>query len=86
MKYLIVMFNVRSETLTFYNMLKKFDGFCSIINTPHSLARSCGISVKIGNNLVNSAKQLLYNNRFTSFKGIYEINIANNRDIPTRIY
>ena len=86
MKYLIVMFGVRSETLSFYNMLKNFEGFCSIVNTPHSLARSCGISVKIGNNLINIAKQLLHNNSFASFKGIYEINMSNNRDIPTRIY
>lgn len=84
MKYIIVMFNVRSDTMRFYNLIKKFNGFCSIVNTPHSLSRSCGISIKISNNQLNLAKQLISSNNFSSFKGIYEINISNN--IPTRIY
>ena len=86
MKYLIVMFSVRSETLQFYNLLKNFNGFCSIINTPHSLAKSCGISVRISNNQLEVSKQLLYNNRFGSFKGIYEINMSSINNIPSRIY
>lgn len=86
MKYIIVMFSSRGDTMQFYSFIKKFNGFCSVVNTPHSLARSCGISVKISTSLINVAKQILANNHFSSFKGIYEINIANNRDIPTRIY
>ena len=86
MKYLIVMFSVRSDTMRFYNLIKKFNGFCSIINTPHSLSRSCGISVKISNNQLSLARQLIANNTFTTFKGIYEINMTNSKDIPIRIY
>ena len=86
MKYIMVMFSSRGETMQFYALIKKFNGFCSIINTPHSLARSCGISVKISPNLLEISKQILTNNRLSSFKGIYEINILNNHDIPTRIY
>ena len=86
MKYIIVMFSSRNDTMQFYGLIKKFNGFCSIINTPHSLARSCGISVKISATLIGVAKQIIAGNRFSSFKGIYEINISNNRDIPTRIY
>ena len=86
MKYIIVMFTSRTDTMHFYNLIKKFNGFCSIINTPHSLARSCGISVKISGNQINLAQQIIRNNNLSSFKGIYEINISNNGDIPTRIY
>ena len=85
MKYTIVMFNSRSDTMSFYSIIKKFNGFCSVINTPHSLVRSCGISVKISTSLINIAKQIVANQNFASYKGIFEINIVNNRDIPTRI-
>jgi len=86
MKYIIVMFTSRMDTMRFYSLIKKFNGFCSVINTPHSLARSCGISVKIGGPQINLAQQIIRNNNFSSFKGIYEVNITNNSDIPTRIY
>lgn len=85
MKYLLVMFSVRSDTLKFYNLIKKFNGFCSIINTPHSLSRSCGISVRISYNQLGLARQLIANNNLSTFKGIYEINLANPKDIPVRI-
>ncbi len=85
MKYIIVMFGSRNDTMRFYSLLKKFNGFCSIINTPHSLSRSCGISVKISGALIGVSKQIISNNNFSTFKGIYEINIVNNKDIPTRI-
>ena len=86
MKYIIVMFTSRMDTMRFYSLIKNFKGFYSVINTPHSLARSCGISVKIGAQQINLAQQIIRNNNFSSFKGIYEINISNNGDIPTRIY
>ena len=79
------MFTSRSDTMRFYNILKRYNGFCSIINTPHSLSRSCGISVKISPSQVNLAKQIVSSGGFSSFKGIYELNTSNNNDIPTRI-
>lgn len=86
MKYIIVMFSSRNDTMRFYSLIKKYNGFCSVVNTPHSLARSCGISVKISSSQLTIANSLVKNNNFASFKGIYEINMVNNRDIPTRIY
>ena len=86
MKYLIVMFNSRNDTMHFYSLIKQYNGFCSIINTPHSLSRSCGISVKISNNQITIAQNLIKSHKFTSFKGIYEINISNSPNIPTRIF
>ncbi len=86
MKYLVVMFNSRTETMRFYNLIKNYQGFCSIINSPRSLSRSCGISVKISNNQLNFAKQLISNNNFSSFNGIFEINLTNNQNLPARIY
>ena len=86
MKYTIAMFSSRTDTMHFYSLLKNFNGFCSIINTPHSLSRSCGISVKIANNLIPIAKQIISNNKFVSFKGIFELSISNTHENPKRIY
>ena len=86
MKYIIVMFTSRNDTMRFYNIIKKLNGFCSIINTPHSLSRSCGISIKIGTNLINNATQIIKNNNFSSFKGIFEIDLSNSQALPRKIY
>ena len=86
MKYLIVMFTSRTETMRFYNLIKQYNGFCSIVNTPHSLSRSCGISVKIAYTLIFLSKKIISNNNFSSFKGIFEINLSNSQDLPQKIY
>lgn len=80
------MFTSRNDTLRFYNLIKQHNGFCSIISTPHSLSQSCGISVKISNNLLNLSKQLLSGSKFATFKGIYEVNLSLPNNIPSRIY
>ena len=86
MKYVIVMFTSRTDTMRFYSLIKKLNGFCSIVNTPHSLSRSCGISIKIGSNLIPTASQIIRNNNFTSFKGIFEIYLNSPQSTPKRIY
>ena len=80
------MFSSRTDTMRFYGLIKKLNGFYSIVNTPHSLSRSCGISIKIGNNLIPIAMQIVRNNSFSSFKGIFEVNLNSPHDIPKRIY
>ena len=86
MKYVIVMFTSRTDTMRFYSLIKKLNGFCSIVNTPHSLSRSCGISIKIGTNLIANAMQIIRNNRFSSFKGIFEIDLHTPQATPRKVY
>ena len=84
MRYIIVVFSLRNDTLTFYNTIKTKVGFCSIVNTPHTLSRSCGISVKIPTSAIDLSRQIA--SRINSFKGIYEINTQLGRTQPIRIY
>ena len=86
MKYVIVMFTSRSDTMRFYSLIKKLNGFCSIVNTPHSLSRSCGISIKIGNNLIPMSTQIIRNHSFSSFKGIFEIDLSSPQSVPKKLY
>lgn len=86
MKYTVVVFKSRTDTMRFYNIIKRHGSFCSIINTPRILISSCGISVKISGASVNIARQIISANNFSSFFGIYDINIVNSKETPTRIY
>lgn len=86
MKYITIMFKSRNDTLKFYNIMKSKGVFCSIINTPRSLSKSCGISVKTNPAGLNIAVQLLRTNNFATFNGIYEIIITPNGDATNRIY
>lgn len=86
MKYILVVFTSRNDTLRFYNIIKKHDTLCSIVSTPHKLSRSCGISVKAQYSLLNLTKQLIFKNQFPTFNGVYEINQSTPNNIPSRIY
>ena len=86
MKYTVVVFNSRNDSMTFYNLIKRHIGFCSIINTPRTVSRACGISIKISGAYINTAIQIISSHRFSTFIGIYEINIVNRREIPNKIY
>lgn len=76
MKYTVVVFNSRNDTMRFYKIIQNYGLFCSVINTPRPLSRSCGVSVKIDNRLVSQSINIIRANRFTSYHGIYLIEIV----------
>ncbi len=82
MKYLIVVFTSRNDTMQFYNILKSYNTYCSIINTPRLLARSCGISVKIVGGNLDLAKQIISSRKFSTFKGIFKLSSKPNITTP----
>lgn len=46
MSYILAVFSVRTETMSFYNMLKRARINAMIVETPKIIQASCGISVK----------------------------------------
>lgn len=46
MRYTLAVFKTRFATLSFANMLRAENIPVAIVNTPHSVSRACGISVK----------------------------------------
>lgn len=58
MNYIIAVFNSRSATLRFANLLRANHIPCAIINTPASLGRACGISVKFLSDYLEKARAL----------------------------
>ena len=86
MKYTVVVFSSRSETMQFYNVIKNSGLFCSVINTPRTLSASCGVSTKIDNRLIQPGIMIIHKLNLRTFKGIYEITFQNQKEVATRIY
>lgn len=85
MKYTVVVFSSRSDTMRFYKTIRNYGLYCSIINTPRSLSSSCGISVKIDSRLIIHSSTIIKQFTLYSFKGIYEISIIAGKENIMRL-
>lgn len=85
MKYTVVVFQSRNDTMRFYKFIKNYGLYCAVINTPRSLASSCGISVKIDKRLFVYSSNIIKTSHLYSFKGIYDIEIFNGKEIIKRL-
>ena len=85
MRYCLLVFKSRNETLYFANLLMKNGYRANIMNTPKQLGLSCGISVQIADNLLGIARSLLATKEFTSFVGFFYVTIANNKMLIDKI-
>lgn len=80
MKYIIAVFNSRTQTLMFYNKLKAHKIACSIINNPKATSVTCGICVKFYSTNLSTARSII-NNSFSGFVGFYNY-LQTNNNIP----
>lgn len=63
MKYLIISFKSRNDTISFFNILKSHNIFCSIINTPKIIGTSCSLSIKTNIDSLSKVRKLInFNN------------------------
>ena len=85
MGYILAVFAVRTETISFYNMLKRARMNAMVVETPKSLQASCGISVKFSQDDLSKAKSIIKNGNFRSFVRFYAINGTIGRRIITPI-
>lgn len=76
MNFIIAVFKVRSQTMAFYDKLKRQGVMVNIINTPKQAKVSCGISVRFPSKALPLAYATL-ENRFDSFVGFFELKIIN---------
>ena len=79
MKYIIVAFKSRNETLYFANLFMKNGYRVQIVNTPSEIGHSCGISVQITQGMLALAKQTLMAKPFRTFYGIFSIERKNGK-------
>lgn len=80
MKYIIVTFRSRNQTLLFSQILSSYNIKSKIINTPRSATVSCGLSVKIEEQDFEVVKSILARRNFQGFAGFFKVyNIGNNQ-------
>lgn len=77
MKYIIAVFNNRTQTMIFYNKLKSKHIACSIINNPKATSITCGICVKFYSSSLSIARGII-NNSYSGFVGFYNYMQINN--------
>ena len=85
MGYILAVFAVRTETISFYSMLKRAGINSMVIETPKSLQASCGISVKFSQSDLSKAKGIVKTGNFHSFVRFYAVNGSLGRRIITPI-
>ncbi len=69
----LAVFRSRTESLNFASLLKSYGVFCSIVNTPRTINVACGISIKLNNLDINTAKEILLRRNFNTFAGFYNV-------------
>ncbi len=68
-----VLFPTHSDGLALEKILKEKNIHYTIVPTPRSLSRCCGISIMINPNDVDRVQDLLNNNRTINYEGIHTI-------------
>ena len=71
MNYTLAVFKSRFATLNFANLLKANNVPAAIINTPQSIGRACGISVKFLSDYYSKVQLLISKVGLNNFDGFY---------------
>lgn len=77
MNYTIAVFKSRFATLNFANLLRSNNIPSAIINTPQSIGRACGISVKFLSDYYSKVQSLMNRINIASFAGFYSFSEHN---------
>ena len=79
MNYILAVFKSRIATLNFSNLLRSNNIPVAIINTPNSIGRACGISVKFLSDYFSKIQSLFLRNSLNEFDGFYSYTERNGR-------
>ena len=85
MGYIIAIFNNRSNTLKFYNILKKHGVNAAVISVPRIAGLNCGVCVKLYKQDYKLAVNLLYSINADDLTGLYEVNEDGIKTLTTKI-
>lgn len=76
MEYLVTAFRSRTDTVRFYEFLRRNGVNSQIINTPKQAGVGCGLSVKSGIGTLDSIKKAVRITSLSSFAGIFLVKKA----------
>jgi hypothetical protein len=83
MTYYIAAFKTRTDTMKYFEILKRAGVKTYIINTPKEAGTSCGVSVKIFREDYDMCKIILRRNKFECFLGFFKVCCQNGRNVVT---
>ena len=69
----IAVFRSRSQAIDCNNRLRSLGVPSSLINTPREANIGCGLSVKIPQNMLERAKRIIANSRYSAFYGYFRV-------------
>lgn len=78
MNYTLAVFKSRIATLNFANLLRTNNIPVAIINTPISIGRTCGISVKFLSDYYSKVQSLISKRSLNYFDGFYSYIVDRN--------
>ena len=71
MEYIVIAFRSRAHTVRFAEFLRKNGAYCQIINTPKEAGVGCGLSVRLSDQDLPTARRAVAIANYTSFAGIF---------------
>lgn len=86
MKYIIVSYKSRNNLISFAKLVNRNGIPTQIINTPRSIAVSCGLSIKIEYKYFNQIIRYIHSSNSSGFLGIYLVNKTNTFEQIDRLY
>jgi len=86
MKYLLISFKNRNSLYTFAKILKNFGISNNIINTPHSVSRSCGLSIKTALSHHNNIINIIKTSRIQDIIGVFIVERNGFNERISRLY
>ena len=71
--YVLAAFRSRTQTMAFYDRLKRVGCNATVVNTPKEAHVGCGVSVRFSKTCQPLAERELYLGRFSAFAGFFEV-------------
>lgn len=86
MKYLLINFKNKTSLYMFGKILKNYNIDYSIINTPHSISRSCSLSIKTHLDYLNTTLNIIKTSRINDIDGIFLVERQGFNERIQRLY
>lgn len=85
-KYYVFAFSARTESMRFFEILKRRGVQSAIINTPRIITLGCGLSVKVYSRSYRAAVSAFGDGSYRTFLGAYEITVIGGRSSARRVF
>ncbi len=86
MKYLIIAYKSRNNLFSVNRVLNLRGISTRVINTPHRLSISCGLSIRVDIKSLEVCKSVVQEINLNGFMGIFLVEINNGNDTITRVF